>query len=46
MSLLHTYTGRAVDRLHAIHVQPLRLLNWAGWLVVTAAFIRALRRGR
>ena len=46
MSALHTYTERAVDRLHAIHVQPLRLLNWAGWLIVTAAFIRAVLRGR
>jgi hypothetical protein len=46
MSNLHTYTNRALSRLRATRAQPLRLLNWAGWLVVTAAFIRSIRRGR
>jgi hypothetical protein len=33
-------------RLRTVRVQPLRLLNWAGWVVVAAAFIRSARRRR
>jgi hypothetical protein len=46
MSMLQIYTGRALDRLRATRVRPLRLLNWAGWVVVVAALIRSVRRER
>lgn len=50
MSTSHTDPDRARDtlwaRLRAVRVQPLRLLNWVGWLVVAAAAIRSARRHR